>query len=84
MVQGETDTSYEVWVSAACLYFLTHKQSLLQLAERLQPVSRGASTSQIEELPTRIFTEGSMPASEASYVALRPLTLADAQPLEQY
>jgi hypothetical protein len=50
MMQGESDTSYE---------------SLLQLAERLQPVSRGASTEQIDQLPTRVYTEGSMPAEEA-------------------
>lgn len=47
MMHGQTDTSYE---------------GLLDLAERMQPVSRGASAQQIDQLPTRTFEAGGMPA----------------------
>lgn len=40
---------------------------MIDLAERLQPVSRGASEDQIEQLPTRTYSEGSMPQDQAKY-----------------
>lgn len=51
MMEGEQDSSYE---------------SLLALADRMQPVSRGASTQQIDQLPTKTYTEGSMPEDQKS------------------
>eukprot|EP01111_Echinosteliopsis_oligospora_P002244 TRINITY_DN1327_c0_g1_i2.p1 TRINITY_DN1327_c0_g1~~TRINITY_DN1327_c0_g1_i2.p1 ORF type:complete len:501 (-),score=143.35 TRINITY_DN1327_c0_g1_i2:81-1532(-) len=51
MLQGERDTSYE---------------DLLQLAERIQPVSKGASAEQIAELPSRTFHTGGIPSDQSS------------------
>jgi hypothetical protein len=50
MMRGDIDTSYE---------------SLMQLADVLHPVSRGASNEQIDQLPTRNYVEGSMPSEQA-------------------